>query len=68
MKPQIGGFLVLVLVFAGLAAGLETESQTLPWWPARSGDDNSINVKVDQNEETSEIQSHYDEQGTFLPT
>ena len=58
MKPQIAGFLVLVLV--QITIGQELDSNALPWWPTQSGTaDNSINVKtIQQNSEDDVTQQN----------
>ena len=51
MKPQFGGFFVLVLV--GVSFALETEANTLPWWPTNSAE-NNINVEKEVNVENED--------------
>ena len=54
MKPQIAGFLVLVLV--QITIGQELDSNALPWWPTQSGTaDNSINVKTIQHNSEDDV-------------
>ncbi len=59
MKPQIGGFLVLVL--AHISLGLASESNPLPWYPTNSAE-NNVNVKVSQTvEDESQDQTYLNE-------
>jgi hypothetical protein len=51
MKPQVGGLFVLVLV--GVSFALETEANTLPWWPTNSAE-NNINVEKDVSVENTQ--------------
>ena len=63
MKPQIGGFLVLVL--AQISLGLASESNPLPWYPTNSAE-NNVNVKVSQSVEDDSQEQAYLHQGKYL--
>jgi hypothetical protein len=63
MKPQIGGFLVLVL--AQISFGLASESSNpLPWYPTNSAE-NNVNVKVSQTVDDDSQEQTYLNQGKY---
>ena len=61
MRSQIGCFFFLAV--AGLVAGLETETNTLPWWPSKADENGGVDARPDHNVEYVDNQSNYEDQG-----